>query len=183
MSTDQEDYESGLEGVDTRPNLNTSGKHATYQIEWKKMEEDKTKCGRLRYWFWSFWCFLFRIQYLFTDFIIVMATAGTYYGATKAGMDEDLAFMRSILAGLVTMLVLRGLNYMSYRCAMFPEKSTVHVEDELHYSKYLVFLVHIIFFSVGVSLIARLNEFCAKDTKPCLVEQVFNPTVFSKKWP
>lgn len=184
MSQDQEDYETGLDvQVDTRPsNLNQSGKFATYRAQMRELEEAKGCWGRLRRWRWWWWCFLLKIQYLFTDFIIVMSVSGSFYTAVKAGIDDELAFVRAVLVGLVVMLVLRGLNYISYKYSVFPETSQTHVEDQSHCSKYLVFVAHLIFFIVGVVFLARVNEFCAGGDKPCLIEEVFNPVVFRKKW-
>lgn len=184
MSEDQEDYEHGLDvKVDTRPsNLNQSGEFATYQAWLRELEEAKGCLGRLRRWRWWWWCFLLRIQYLFTDFIIVMSVAGSFYTTAKEGIDDELSFVRAILVGLVVMLVLRGLNYISYKYSVFPETSRAYVEDQSHCSKYLVFLAHLIFFVVGVTFLAQVNDFCSREGKPCLVEWIFNPRVFAKKW-
>ena len=172
MSQLEEEYDTEP-GLDTRPN--TSGPYTTYVKGLRDMEEDKSCLGRMRRWSWKFYVFLLKLQYLLSDFIVIMVTSGVFYTGVKQGNDDETAFVKASACGVLAMFVLNFFTWLSRKASVFEETSQVHVVNETHWSLFVVFwLVHILPLIFVISMIARINQYCEKEKHPCAYMNAFS---------
>ncbi len=170
---DTEDEESYSRGLEMRPN--TSGEYATYAKWQRELEEDNTCAGKFRRWRHYMLIIFFRLNSYLAAYLTVIITSGVYFASLQAGNDDLSAFAQSFLSGVVVATVFVLFTETADRCSRFPEHSTKHVQNDVHWSRGAVFICYLIGLIISSFALKNINDYCMLTQKPCHLKHAFIP--------